>query len=495
MTQSVFLILGSHLFPVDYLSKLKNSHILMVEDFELFTRFKYHKKRLVFYIESMRNYADLLRDNGFEVTYVKLNKEVKHKSFELHLKELLEKLKIHSFDSYEIEDRFFRRRLLSFAKENQCHWQVHKSPMFLHSSNEFFRYFKSKKNPIMRLFYEAERKKTGILMQGGKPVGGKFIYDHENRKRLPKSIEIPRLPELKNSVHHTSVCKIVKDLFSDHPGDADNFWLPVTHQTAEKWLEVFLENRFHNFGAYEDAISSKEPFIFHSTLSPLLNIGLLTPEKVVEKALDMKDVPLNSMEGFIRQIIGWREFIRGIDECYGARQENANFFKHERLLGDCWWSGETGLEPVDHCIKSVIKYGYSHHIERLMVLSNVMLLCEVHPSEVYRWFMEMFIDSADWVMGPNVYGMGQFSDGGIFATKPYICGSNYIRKMSDFPKGDWCDIFDGLYWKFIDKRQDFFSAQPRLNMMLATLKRMPEERQKHLFSVASEFQEKCTLKK
>lgn len=461
MKQSIFLVMGSHLFPMEHLPPLDHKNILMIEDFGLCTHFRYHKKKLVFFLEAMRNYADELRDRGFKVTYIPLQKDSVHKDFELHLKEQLKRVKCKNFESYEIEDRFFRKKLLRLAKQEKLNWVTHKSPMFLHSIDDFLTYFSSKKHPRLRPFYESERKQRNILMDDGRPAGEQFSFDQENRKRLPKSISIPNLPQVRNTKHHSSVCQIVDNLFADHPGNTEDFWLPVTRAGAEKWLQVFLEQRLLQFGPYEDAMSSDDPFLFHSTLSPLLNIGLLTPEEVIEKSQEQSDIPLNSIEGFIRQILGWREFIRGIDECFGAKQEKANFFENKRLLGTVWWTGETGLLPVDHCIKNAIRYGYCHHIERLMILSNVMLLLEVHPKEVYRWFMEMFIDSADWVMGPNVYGMGQFSDGGLFATKPYICGSNYLRKMSNFPKGDWCDILGGLYWKFIDKRRAFFSSQQR----------------------------------
>jgi len=487
-------MMGSHLFPMEHLQSLDHKNILMIEDFGLCTHFKFHKKKLVFFLESMRNHADELRKHGFKVTYIPLEKNGKHKTFDFHLTEQLKHQKCKSFESFEIEDRFFRNKLLQFAQENKMHWTTHKSPMFLHSTDDLFSYFSSKKRPRLRSFYEQERRQRNILMQDGHPIGGQFSFDRENRKRLPKSITIPNLPKVRHTKHHSSVCHIVNNLFPDHPGDTDDCWLPVTRPGAEEWLQVFLEQRLPQFGRYEDAISLEDPFVFHSTLSPLLNIGLLTPEEVIEKSLEQNDIPLNSIEGFIRQILGWREFVRGIDECFGDQQENSNFFANKRLLGPEWWTGETGLLPVDHSIKTAIEYGYCHHIERLMILSNVMLLLEVHPKEVYRWFMEMFVDSADWVMGPNVYGMGQFSDGGIFATKPYICGSNYLKKMSNFPKGDWCDILDGLYWKFIDKQRAFLRGQPRLNMMLATLDRIPEKRRQYLFSSAEELQNKITIK-
>ena len=230
--------------------------------------------------------------------------------------------------------------------------------------------------------------------------------------------------------------------------------------------------------------------MFHSALSPYLNLGLITPDIIMQKVMNFhhaKGVRLNSLEGFIRQIIGWREFMRGIYQNYNKEMENGNFFKHSRKMKISFYNGTTGLDPLDHSIKNADKYGWSHHIERLMILSNIMNLCEVEPKSVYKWFMEMFVDSSDWVMVPNVYGMGLFSDGGIFATKPYICGSSYFMKMMDFKRGSWCNIMDGLYWRFIDRNRKFFLKNPRLSMMVRIFDKMKEDRKKLILSEADKF--------
>lgn len=345
----------------------------------------------------------------------------------------------------------------------------------------------------MRKFYEAERLKRNILMtKTGKPEGGKFSFDDENRLKIPKKIEIPHLPVFDPSAYRNEVLKIVETHFTHHPG-ALSPWLPSTREQARQALSKFLSERLQNFGAYEDAMDQRSPFLFHSVISPLLNCGLLTPSKVIHEALKLRDrVPLNSLEGFIRQILGWREFIRGVYEKFSAQEEQANFFAHHRKLTSSWYDGTTGIEPLDYAIKKAWNLGYCHHIERLMIISNIMLLSEICPGDVHRWFMEMFIDSADWVMGPNVFGMGQFCDGGLFTTKPYICGSNYILKMSSFEKGDWCDVVDGLYWRFIDKHRKFFMGQPRLSMMPKLLDRIDKQRKKNLFDRANKFIETCT---
>jgi deoxyribodipyrimidine photolyase-related protein len=221
-----------------------------------------------------------------------------------------------------------------------------------------------------------------------------------------------------------------------------------------------------------------------------MNLGLLTPYAIIQETLafaKIKKTPLNSLEGFVRQIIGWREFMRGIYQHYEKKLMSDNFFQHKRKLKKSWYDGTTGIVPLDHTIQNCLQYGYSHHIERLMVVSNIMNLSGVHPLEAYRWFMEMYVDSSDWVMAPNVMGMGLFSEGGIFATKPYICGSAYILKMSDHPKGEWCEVMDGLYWRFIDRNKNFFLKNYRLAMMAKLLEKMDPIRKKRIFSKADQF--------
>jgi len=267
-------------------------------------------------------------------------------------------------------------------------------------------------------------------------------------------------------------------------------WFPVTRSAALDWLDSFLTERLVLFGPYEDAISGRSRTVFHSVLSPSLNLGLITPHEVVDRAVTFAgdaDVPLNSLEGFIRQVIGWREFVRGIYHEFGAMQKRSNFWGHQRTPGAGWYEGTTGVAPLDHAIQSAWDFGWDHHISRLMIVGNLMTLAEIAPPHAYRWFMEMYVDSADWVMTPNVFGMALFSDGGLFATKPYICGSNYLLKMSDFPRGDWCDVVDGLYWRFVEKHREFFSANPRLSMMPRTFDRLDMARKERILAAAEEF--------
>jgi deoxyribodipyrimidine photolyase-related protein len=258
-----------------------------------------------------------------------------------------------------------------------------------------------------------------------------------------------------------------------------SFIYPTTYEESQAWLNQFLQNRFAEFGEYEDSLVRGENILNHSVLSPMLNIGLLTPQDILNKALlfaNKNKVPINSLEGFVRQILGWREFIRGVYEHKGTQERTMNYWQFSRKIPKSFWDGTTGIPPVDEVIKKVLATGYVHHIERLMVLGNIMLLCEFDPDEVYRWFMEMFVDAYDWVMVPNVYGMSQFADGGLMATKPYISGSNYLMKMSDFEKGDWQQTWDGLFWRFMHVHRNFFLKNPRLGMLVKTFDKMTEEK-------------------
>ena len=369
--------------------------------------------------------------------------------------------------------------------------------MFLVQRNEFKNYLSKNKRPFMANFYKIVRTKTNLLMnKNGTPKGNKWSFDEENRKKLPNTIQIPKISKVKETKDTIALKKFININFKDHPGNTEKFWFPTTRKDANKWLEDFLKERIRLFGDYEDAVTDKSNTVFHSALSPLINLGLITPEEIIEKLRKIENkIPINSLEGYIRQIIGWREFMRGIYQNYDKKLEEKNFFKHKNSMTNSWYEGTTGLVPLDYSIKNAQKYGWSHHIERLMILCNIMNLCEIEPKETYNWFMEMFVDSSDWVMSPNVYGMGLFSDGGIFSTKPYICGSSYFMKMMNFKRGEWNDIMDGLYWRFISKNRKFFETNYRLNIMVKIYDKMNHERKNNIIQKANLFIKKNTLKK
>ena len=458
---NLFFILGNQLFPLKYVDRFKKDHLFyMAEDYELCTYEKHHKQKLLLFLSSMRSYADSLKNNKYNIEYTKIGDKNFKDPYIAKLKNIIDNKRISKISSFEVEDKFFEKKLKNLFSKLKIKWNIIKTPMFLNSRNDFKNYLSKSKKPFMATFYKEVRKKSGILIEmDGTPTGGKWSFDDENRNKLPKNIIVPKFPKINETKHTKNLKLIVEKTFPKHPGDTNDFWFATEYVDVIKLLNFFIKQKSNLFGDYEDAVDQKDNILFHSALSPYLNLGLITPELIIKKILDfhrINKIKLNSLEGYIRQVIGWREFIRGIYQFYSDDMEKKNFFKQNRKMKSSWYKGNTGLPPLDHAIKNSLKYGWSHHIERLMILSNIMNLCEIKPNYVYKWFMEMFVDSSDWVMVPNVYGMGLFSDGGTFATKPYICGSSYILKMMDFKKGDWCNIMDGLYWRFINKHRNFF---------------------------------------
>jgi len=491
------LILGNQLFSPKSFKALDAEEFFMSEDYGLCSYSKTHKLRVAYFLTAMRDFKDEFNASKLKLNYFDFKDKNFKKSFSEKIEVFLKKNKhITKLSLFEVEDKFFEKNLIDFSKEKKIEIEFHKSPMFLTSRQEFKNYLGNKKRPFMKTFYEAMRKKHNVLIdEKGDPVGGKWSYDAENRKKLPKDYEFVDPIKFRASKHFEEVKSFVLKEFKAHPGELDELWLPTDRAQAKKWFNSFIKDRLEDFGTYQDSITADSDFVSHSLISPLINVGLLEPKDVcdkIEKAYHKSNLPLNSVEGFIRQVIGWREFIRGIYQNFSEEQDTKNFWSHKNKLKPCWYDGTTGVEVLDDAIKKANRIGYTHHIERLMILSNMMLLCEVDPVNVHEWFMEMHLDSSDWVMGPNVYGMGQFSDGGIFATKPYICGSNYYLKMSRYKKGDWCEAVDGLYWRFIDKHQAFYKKNPRMSVMVKTLEKMDPERKKRIFKKANEFIKKVT---
>jgi deoxyribodipyrimidine photolyase-related protein len=484
----LFVILGNQLFNPTYLKNYSDHKFIMYEDYGLCTYEKHHKLKILLFLSSMRSYSDELKSKKFKVDYFSVENDFKI-SYEKKLEKYIRNNKVKEITLFEIEDKFFEKRILLLVKKLKLKINILETPMFLTSRKDFKNYLDKNKKPFMANFYKINRVKLNILVSDdGKPKDGKWSFDEDNRKKLPKDIKVPEISKIKETKNTLVLKKFIESNFKDHPGDTKNFWFPTTRKDANEWLDDFFKERIKLFGDYEDAVTEKSNTVFHSALSPLINLGLITPEEIITKLRKIENkIPMNSLEGYIRQIIGWREFMRGIYQNYDERLEKTNFFNHKRKMKNNWYKGNTGLPPLDHAISNAINYGWSHHIERLMILANIMNLCEINPKQVYKWFMEMFVDSSDWVMSPNVYGMGLFSDGGIFATKPYICGSSYFLKMMHFKKGPWCDVMDGLYWRFIDKNKKFFSKNPRLAMMVRVSEKMNQERKVRILKAADKF--------
>ncbi len=435
----------------------------------------------------MKKYYDFCSKYFDEIEYVdSLNEKSEIRCL---LKDLINK-NVKKINYIDPCDNWLNKRLESVS--NLIKINRIESPQFLNSEKENLSFFNpSKKKYFQTSFYKKQRKKTGILMIGENPIG-KWTYDDENRKKYPKN----KLPPIinypkENSNYLVEAYSYVNTHFKNNYGilNADVNY-PSDFNSAKNWLNNFLEERFIEFGDYEDAIVKDETVLNHSLLSPLINSGLLTPTYVINELneyADKKNTPINSYEGIIRQIIGWREFIRGIYVVKGTEERTMNYWGFTKKMPQAFYNASTDIKPVDDCINKLKKHAYLHHIERLMVIGNFMFLCEIRPDDIYKWFMEFFIDSYDWVMVPNVYGMSQFADGGLMSTKPYISSSNYIMKMSNYKKGEWQKIWDGLYWRFIFKNQTFFKANPRLSMMVRTLNKMNNEKLNSHLHISEEF--------
>ena len=490
--KSLFIILGNQLFnPTKYLREYFNCDFYMSEDYGLCTFYKHHKFKILHTLSSMRSFRDELLNLGATVHY----NSIEEKEFkEDYISKLVRLAKMKNYNElvfFEIEDKFFEHKVNLLKKDFKV--VMLRSPMFLFSRNDFSNFIKEKK-PFMGTFYKYSRIKNDILMRDKKPLGGKWSYDEENRKKIPKDIQVPKNSIIKKTKHTLSLISLVNREFESHAGSLENFWLPTTRKDCRTFLNDFIKNKFNLFGDYEDAISTKDNFLFHSALSPVLNLGLITPNElisIIEK--HQNKIKINSYEGFIRQIIGWREFIRGVYQIFEQKFLERNYFSNNRKMKKCWYDGSTGIPPLDDAIKKAVKLGYNHHIERLMIIANLMNLSRIDPLEVYAWFMEHYVDSSDWVMVPNVFGMGLYSDGGIFATKPYICGSSYLLKMSGYSKGNWTDVVDGLYWKFIDEERNKLKNNPRLGIMTKIIDNMKLDRKERIFSAANSFLSNTTL--
>ena len=457
----------------------------MAEHLDLCADIRHHRQKVMLFFCAMRSFAKALEKEGYRVHYHSLHPG--HPSFFELLSENLEK-RTAGLLAFEVVDPGFEAQLKIWAGGKGVPLEWMPSPMFLDAPHRAVETL-GEGRPFMANFYRHQRRRHKVLLESdGSPRGGRWTYDDENRRKIPRNHPLPSHPLHRKPEHWDEVRALIEKLLPNHPGSLEHFIWPTTREEALHDLETFFRERFEEFGPFEDALHPHHPTLWHSWISPAMNLGLLTPKEVLDRALAMEDkVPLNSLEGFIRQILGWREFIRAVHLKFGDLQLKSNFFEHHRKLSPSWWSGETGIPPLDTVISKCWDLGYAHHIERLMVLANMMVLCEIEPKEAHRWFMEMFVDSSEWVMGPNVYGMGLFSDGGTFATKPYICSSNYWIKMGAAKKGPWCDVVDGLYWRFIDKHRSFFEGQARMSHAARNLDRMDQERRARIFSKAEAF--------
>ena len=470
--------------------------VYIIEEFLFFRQFNFHKQKIAYHRATMKHYEAFLTSKNVEVIYIESIDTISD------IRELIPFLKsigITNINYIDPVDNWLQKRIEKGCTAEFVERTVFDSPLFLNTKEDLQPFFRSdKKKYHQTSFYTDQRNKRNILIDSdGKPTGGKWTFDTENRKKYPSKKIPPAIQFPDVDSFYKDASEYVEQNFSKNIGQlTENSLYPTNFKTSKQWFQEFLEQRFLEFGTYEDAILAENSILNHSVLTPMLNVGLITPTAIIEQSITFakaNNIPINSLEGFVRQIIGWREFIRGMYESRGSDERTHNFWEFTKKIPKSFYDGTTGIYPIDQTIKKILKTGYCHHIERLMVLGNFMMLCEFDPDEVYRWFMELFIDSYDWVMVPNVYGMSQFADGGLMASKPYISGSNYLMKMSNYKKGEWQAVWDGLFWRFMDTHRSFFKKNPRLGMLISMFDKMPEEKKLIHISNAEKYIQSLTF--
>ena len=460
---------------------------VLVEHPLFFSAHNYHVQKLMLHTVSMRLFAERLQEAGHQASVLAREDCGTPETWADALRPLCRPGE--TLLCYDLVDDRLKREVDALAGALGLTLTIEDSPSFLTDRAALGAYREKHPGEVrMADFYAWQRRRLHVLMTPqGKPAGGTWSYDTENRKRLPKNAAPPEKEALFYDAHETALLEQAALRFQSSPGASAGFNHPVTPEQAEYALDCFLAERFGLFGDYEDALEEDLTTLYHSRLSAAMNCGLLDPAFVLTRALAaarQNGVPLPSVEGFVRQVIGWREFMRAAYVWFGPEMRKANALQHFQPLPPGFWNASTGLRPVDAAIRRALAQAYTHHIERLMVLGCFLLLRETDPNAVHDWFMALFIDAYDWVMVPNVYAMSQYAHGGSITTKPYFCGSSYLRKMSHYPKEPWADVWDGLYWRFVHRHRALLSENPRLRFAVETYDRFSDERKAALGAAA-----------
>ncbi len=500
MTRLV-LVLGDQLS--DSLSALKAADrtsdvVVMAEVMEEGTYVPHHPKKIALVLAAMRKFAAYLREQGWRVAYRQLDDD----GADSIVGELLRRAE--EFGASEVlATTPGEWRLIRALKYAPLKVQFHADDRFLATRADFSDWAEGRKQLRMEYFYRLMRKKTGLLMEEGAPVGGKWNFDSENRKAPPKSVEVSGPPRFEPDAEVQAVLDLVEARFGKHFGDLRPFWLATTRAQALEALEHFITQALPQFGDYQDAMMTDERWLYHSILSPYLNIGLLSPLEVCEAAeAEWKAgrAPLNAVEGFIRQILGWREFVRGIYFLEGEDYAARNALGHDRALPPLYWGAPTDMHCLSQVVAQTQEEAYAHHIQRLMVTGNFALLAGIDPAEVHEWYLAVYADAFEWVEAPNTVGMSQFADGGVVGSKPYVSSGAYIDRMSNYcgscaykvkhKTGEKACPFNLLYWHFLDRHRDRFEGNPRMGNMYRTWDRMDEDKRAVILREGKEFLKK-----
>ena len=500
MTNNLCVILGDQLSS--NISSLKNfkknqDKILMMEVFNEATYANHHKKKLVLVFSAMRHFAKELQEKGVSVTYSKINKS--QDNFTNELSNQCKKIQPKRIVITHPGEYRVLQEIKKWEKVLKIPVSIVDDDRFFCTIDEFKKWTEGRKELRMESFYQMMRKKYQILIDNnGKPKGGKWNYDIKNRKSLPKNHpDIPKPLQHKPDDITKQVITEVKKKFPKHFGDLEPFWFAVTHEQAKKSLKDFIKNRLDMFGPYEDAMAKEESFLYHSVLSMYLNIGLLEPKQIINKVLEKDGIKVESVEGFVRQILGWREYIRGIYWYTMPKYSKTNYFDAKNKLPKFYWTGNTEMNCMKNCIEQTIKESYAHHIQRLMITGNFALIAGIKPEEVCEWYLSVYADAYEWVELPNTHGMTLYADGGVLGSKPYAASGNYINKMSDYCKdckydvkqknGDDACPFNYLYWNFFLKNQKKLEKNPRLWTVFSNIKKMSQEKKSQIRNNSKKF--------
>lgn len=474
--------------------------ILLCEVMAEATYVGHHKKKIAFIFSAMRHFAGALRDAGYRVRYTRIDDEGNAGSFTGEIARAVAELNPLGICVTEAGEWRVKSELEALAAAFDLPVDIRPDSRFLATHEEFQRWAEGRKSLTMEYFYREMRRKTRLLMQGDEPVGGRWNFDAENRNPAKPDLLRPKHPVFEPDEVTREVIDTVARMFPNNFGTLKNFGFAVTHKEAERVLASFIDDFLPNFGATQDAMLQDDPFLNHSLLSFYINCGLLDALEVcqrVERAYLDGGAPLNAAEGFIRQIIGWREYMRGIYWFAGPDYVDSNFFGNDRPLPGFYWSGKTHMNCMATVITETIEHAYAHHIQRLMITGNFALLAGIDPKAVHQWYLEVYADAYEWVELPNVIGMSQFADGGFLGTKPYAASGNYINRMSDYcgacrydPKerlGEKACPFNALYWDFLARNRDRLKSNHRLAQPYATWARMSEDIRHDLRAKAAAF--------
>ena len=459
--------------------------VLMAEVSAEVTYVKHHKRKIAFLFAAMRHFAEELRRAGTNVIYRRLDDQNNGGSLESELKQVIASRKISKLVLTMPGEYRLMETMRSWQSTLDVAVELREDDRFLCSLDKFNKWADGRRQLRMDFFYRDMRRDHNVLMDGGEPVGGKWNFDSDNREPPVAGMVIPPPLQFVPDKITNDVLALVSERCADHFGDLDDFGFAVTREQALAVLDHFVDQRLNNFGKYQDSMILDEPWVYHSHIGFYLNAGLLLPAEVIsaaEAAYHSGHLPLNSVEGFIRQILGWREFVRGIYWLKMPDYADLNFFEAKRDLPEFYWSGETKMLCLAQAVDATKKYAYAHHIQRLMVLGNFALLAGLSPEQVNEWFLIVYADAYEWVELPNVSGMVLFADGGYLASKPYAAGGAYINRMSNYCKhchykvsqknGVTACPFNYLYWDFLIRNRSKLNDNARLGMMYRSLDRM-----------------------